>query len=608
MNWNIAILIICFTVCAVAVWKEVVRINRAHFGLRIVAVIVAIVAFVGIALPLTYRVNTTLPNQPEVILLTTGFNPDSLGKYNNSRLFTLDNIIKKQYQQTVLLNTIDELATDSSVTQLRIFGDGLDEEQLQQLRNLPVIFHPEVLKQGITAISWNERLKAGEELRVQGTFKNSSANPIKLLLNGLGTSLDSVVIKPESTAIFQLKNTPKIGGRAVYHLLTITGRDTLGNESLPIQIEEASPLKVLMLTASPDFESRFLKNWLSANGYAVAARSAISKDKFNTEFINLEQVPLQHLSAQVIGKFDVLVGDLSVLKSLSTQEAAVLKTEVSQKGLGIIVRADSSLGNSWLQHNFPLAALQGRDTLASCLIIRGQDQHLAKLNPGSFYIRFQQGTQPLIQDEHGRILVNSALAGSGKLIYTSLSNTFNWMLAGNENDYTALWTLLIHQASRKVPVNESWRVSTPMPTVSNPVNLQLQSSGGTISKAGPIMLAPQQSQLLPFEYQYQYWPQKPGWQSVKTNNGVLNWWYVYRDDEWKSLRILKKQSDTKNYSVNNRNTNNVTKRIQKKATISVSKIYAYILLLLACTFLWFEAKVPGIKLSSKKRVLNNQKL
>jgi hypothetical protein len=122
------------------------------------------------------------------------------------------------------------------------------------------------------------------------------------------------------------------------------------------------------------------------------------------------------------------------------------------------------------------------------------------------------------------------------------------------------------------------------------------------------MLAPQQSQLLPFEYQYQYWPQKPGWQSVKINNGVLNWWYVYREDEWKSLRILKKQSDTKNYGINSRNTNNVTKQIQKKATISVSKIYAYILLLLACTFLWFEAKASGIKLSSKKRVLNNQKL
>jgi len=600
MNWNITVLIICFIVCAVAVWKEAKRINRARLGLRIVAVIVAVAGLAGIALPLTYQVNTTLQNKPEVILLTAGFNPDSLSRYNNSRLFTLDNGIKKQYQRAILLNTIDELATDSSVTQLRVFGDGLDEEQLQQLHHLPLIFHPEVLKQGITAIGWNERLKAGEELRVQGTFKNSSAYPIKLLLNGLGTSLDSAVIKPESTATFQLKNTPKISGRAVYHLLTITGRDTLENESLPIQIEATTPLKVWMLTASPDFESRFLKNWLTANGYAVASRSVISKDKFNTEFINLEQVPLERLSAQTIDKFDVLVGDLSVLKSLSTQEAAVLKTEVNQKGLGIIVRADSSSGNSWLQHNFPVAALQGRDTLASGLIIRGRDQHLDKLNPGSFYIKPQQGTQPLVQDERGRILVSSTLAGDGKLIYTSLNNTFNWMLAGSENDYTALWTLLIHQASRKTLVNEYWSVSTPVPTVSNPVNLQLQSSGGTISKAGPIMLAPQQSQLLPFEYQYHYWPQKPGWQSVKTNNGALNWWYVYQENEWKSLRILKKQLDTKNYNINSRNTNNVTKQIQKKATISVSKIYAYILLLLACTFLWFEPKVPRIKLTTKK--------
>jgi hypothetical protein len=45
-----------------------------------------------------------------------------------------------------------------------------------------------------------------------------------------------------------------------------------------------------MLSASPDFESKFLKNWLSENGYAVALRSAISKDKFNSEYINIKPV------------------------------------------------------------------------------------------------------------------------------------------------------------------------------------------------------------------------------------------------------------------------------------------------------------------------------
>ncbi|MEN0052171.1 MAG: hypothetical protein AAGC65_00810 [Mucilaginibacter sp.] len=608
MNWNSLVVIICVVVTIFAVWKELIRVNKGYLILRVLAVLIAAAALGCIALPLTYQTNVHQQDNHEAILLTSGFNTDSLDKYLNDKLFSLDKAIKNSKVKS--LGSIDELTGDSTITQLRILGDGLTESQLQQLYHLPVVFKPEEFKQGITAINWNEKLKAGDELTIQGTYKNSSAQKIKLLLKGLSTSLDSAFVEPDSTAIFHLKNTPKVSGRTVYNLMVISGADTLEKENLPVQIETAKPLNVLMLTASPDFESRFLKNWLSGNGYGVAVRSTISKDKFSTEFINLPRLSLDHLSAQIINKFDVLIGDLSVLKSLSDQEATTLRSEVTQNGLGIIIKADSTLkSDSWLQSNFSAGRLQGRDTIPSSIYITGNNQKLAKLNNNLVDIKFQVGTQPLINDEHGHILASSILTGSGKLIFTTLNNTFSWVLAGNKNDYAALWSFLINKAAQKVPAIKNWDVLTAMPSVLSPVNLQLNGSASKALVDDKFGVSGQQNPLLPFENSFSYWPQNTGWQSIKANAGGLGWFYIYGNDDWKSLRVLKKQLDTKNYVEKNVIMNNVTKQIHGNVRNTVPKIYFYVLLLLACTFLWAEAKISQATSSSAKReVKNNLKI
>jgi hypothetical protein len=316
MNWNSVVIIICILVAAFAVWKEYNRSNKSRLGLRIIAVIAAVIALACIALPLSYHADITKQDKNEAVLITSGFNKDSLNHYGARKLFTLDKKIKNIIPKVVALHSLSELTSDSTITQLRILGDGLEEEDLLQLNHLPVIFYPQASKNGITAISWNEKMNTGDELTIQGRFKNSSAKKVKLLLKGLSTVLDSVIVGSASTTDFQLTTTPKNSGKIVYSLVAMDGADTLEKESIPVQIDPVKPLKVLMLTASPDFESRFLKNWLSANGYAVAIRSAISKEKYNKEFINLEQFQLDHLTTPVLGKFDLLIGDLAVLKSL----------------------------------------------------------------------------------------------------------------------------------------------------------------------------------------------------------------------------------------------------------------------------------------------------
>ncbi|SEP15004.1 hypothetical protein [Mucilaginibacter sp. OK283] len=592
MNWNAIVIIICILITALAVWKEYVRANQSRLVLRLLTTITAVIALACIALPLTYQVDVNKQDKREALLLTEGFSADSVSKYNTEKIFTLNNTISKKIPKAMLIYDLADLKADSTITQIRILGDGLDKEELQRLDHVPVIFRPAAFKQGITAVSWNEHLKAGDEINVAGTYKNSLPGKIKLVLKGLSTGLDSVIIAPGEAVPFNLRNTPKNQGKNVYKLLAITGTDTLENQNIPVQIEPAKPLNVLMLTASPDFESRFLKNWLSESGFAVAVRSAISKDKFNKEFINLDQFPLDHLSASVFGKFDVLIADLSVLKTLNGVEAAALQQEVLQKGLGIVIRADSSLkSNSWLQRDFPSDRLAVKDPAPVSLNIQGKTGNTAKLNAGMVYLANQANTQSLISDEHGHVLAANALAGAGKLVFTPLNNTFSWILGGDKADYSSLWSLLITKAARKVATLESWTIKSVIPTLSNPVELQLESAvAPPLIQIDSTVISPIQNSKLPFQWTVNYWPKTVGWQSVKQNNGALNWFYVYSYDDWKNIRALKKQADTKAYVANNAINSNVTKQIHEKATIAVSKIYFYVLLLMACAFLWLEAR------------------
>jgi hypothetical protein len=598
MSWTITVLIICCLVAAFAVWKEYGRANRSHLLLRISASLLAVGAFACIALPISYSKNVIGQDNHSAILLTAGFERDSLANYKSNELFTNDNAIAKTYSQAKLIR-LDELKTDSpAITQLHLFGYGLNADELKELNHLPVIFHPASAPKGITAVNWNQRLKAGEALRVQGKYKNDRSQPVKLVLKGLNTQLDTLTIPAKSNKDFELTAVPKNGGKSVYHLQTIAGADTLTNESLPIEIDAIQPLQILILSASPDFETKFLKNWLSENGFSVAVRSAISKDKFSSEYVNMQPLKLDHLSPALLDKFDLVIGDLSVLKS----EGTLLKEQVIQKGSGVIIRNDSlSKTGSWLQNDFPLERSNTANQPQVALIIKGKTGKSVPLKIDPVFIRLQNGTQPLVNDVQGRLLVNSALAGSGRLTFTTVNNTFNWMLAGDKDDYADFWSLLISKTARKGIVTGNWLAST-LPTVDQPLQFQLETSlaPGQISMEHSVA-APVQNPLIPFEWDNTYWPTAAGWHSIRQNNGQPAWCYVYDKDEWQGVKAFEKITKTRRYAKTNAVGTTVTKQIHEKMRIDVPKIYFYLVLLVACSFLWVEGK--GLTLpSSKERV------
>ncbi|OKS87881.1 hypothetical protein RG47T_3344 [Mucilaginibacter polytrichastri] len=576
-----------------AIWREIQRESKRNLALRVVAVLVAIAGLACIILPLTYEGDISLNEKNQAFLLTEGYSADSLNTAANPRIYTLSKTIKKDYPKAILLSSAEELTqAKPAIGSLQVLGYGLNEDELAQLHNLPVKFHPAKVPAGINSISWNAQLKTGEKLIVQGSFTNASSKAVKVSLKGLGTTLDSAFIQANTTSVFDLNATPRHTGRAVYRLIGTSYADTLANESIPVTVDGIKPLKVLMLAGAPNFEDKFLKNWLTANGYGVAVRSAISKDKFSQEFVNVDQQSLARLTTGLVDKFDIVLSDLDVLKTLNASESAALKQEVLQKGVGIIVRADSTAhSNFWLQQNFPVNKVSTAGQVVSSLKIQGQDAASAKLLLDPAYITPQNYTQPLVTDQQNRILASSSLAGSGKEVFTVLNATRDWMLSGDETDYTALWSLLITKAAKHTPAPEQWAIVSNVPSVNTHTKLQLETSASQpvikINQS-PVSLARQAG--LPFAWQAGYWPQHAGWQQVQQGTGAAQWWFAYPQNEWMALKYSQALRDTRKYASVFDNQQSVTKQIHQKVQIPVSKIYFYVLLLAACTYLWAEAK------------------
>ena len=595
MNWNSIVLIISFLLAAFMVWKEYKRAVRIHLALRIAASLIAAAALACIILPVSYSGESILSGNNEAVLLTPGFRADSMARYPNSRIFTADQAIAKTYPKAKLI-AISELKTDSpAIARLQVLGYGLNRDELQQLNNIPVSFHSARSSGGITNISWNGRLKEGGALRIQGNYSNSTGQPVKLVLKGLNTDLDTTSIPAGSNKNFELNASPKQTGRAVYNLLAVAGNDTLSNDDLPFEITPVKPLKILVLTASPDFETRFLKNWLTGNGFGIVIRSAISKDKFVKEYINISALPLNHLTNDVLNKFDLVVGDLSVLKSLHPDEEAVLKQQVSGSGLGLIIQADSSSKNiSWLQSNFPVDNVSVKEQVVTSFNILYKKGLTARLKTDPNYIRPENGTQPLVTDEKQHIMASSVQYGSGRLIFSTLSNTFNWELNGNKNDYEAFWSTLISKAARKEPVAAQWFVNTAVPQINTPVKLQLETVAPPAAIfSGRSAIAPVQDATLPFQWYNTYWPSLPGWQQVKQGNGIAAWWYAYQSGAWKSISVENTLNETKLYAANTSGQNTVTNPLHQKVRIEVSKLYFYVLLLAALSYLWISPTQPS---------------
>ena len=589
MTFNLYIWIACLLLLGLLVYQEIKRPNKHWLGARLLASLLAVAMLALLVIPIT--INQQSKQQPtQLNIISQGYHPDSLAHIPHQKYFLEEALAPALKRKANFIPDLAyHLAAHPEINSIAVYGYGLTGEQLKQIKNIPLEFHPAKKPNGVIASHWKDELKEGETLVVQGQYHHHTSKAVNLKLIGFGKTLDSTDIVANTTTKFSLKHQIKQKGQAVLQLVVLQGKDTLSRELIPIQTLAKTSLKIVVLGSSPGFEYNFLKKWLYENQYALALRNRISKDKYSIEFLNRSNIDFNRINTQLLQKEDVLLLDQQEFEKISASEKQAIKQAVAQ-GLGLIILAqEPNTTEPWLK-NFNLTASKKQEKINQLLLTTPQIKLAALPEQVPFSIGNNPDQQVLVMDGSSAIAVQK-LYGQGKIVATTLPNSYQWSLTGNQQDYTRYWSTLLEAATRTAVPNYLLQTASNMPMAMSKLNFSLS----TPSTAIPAItnqqqsLSSQQNMLFSNRWQFQYWPLQSGWHQVAID-GRKQHFFVFGKENWQALSAHQRIKQNIAYASSHPSSKDLpeTTFILKK---TISKWWFFIAFVLAAGFLWFESRL-----------------
>lgn len=512
-------------VAAALVWLEVRRPTRAHLPSRITAVLAAVAA---IALLLLGRAGGGT-----VTVLTPGAP------------------LAARSRDAITLEQVQSLASLAEHrSQLRLAGWGLLSHEWPDTTPGLVGFERAALPFGVTQLDLPTEITVGERLSIRGTVTLSGADGAWVILEDPAGPRDSARVTPEAPE-FALNDRPRAPGPVGYRLLLRARGLPEVAETLGVAVRQLAPPAVLILDASPSFETAYLKRWLGERGARVTVRTAISRGLYRTERLNDRGGEIGSLTPALLGRFDAVLADGGSLAALSSGERSALDRQVREQGLGLLVTAEAPAllerGTCGLLNGFAVEPITGGGGSASG--DKGDHRvarpawsgapRQSRTGIEAEGVTLKPGIEPLIRDEAGRIVVGRRSAGSGRVALTLLRAPSRWMLEGEQDLFAAYWYTLLRAVERDTVTRIAIAAEGPA-RADHPVTLTLQvrssefevprgpGSVGTLnselrtphvsvtSPSGAVDTVPLAQD--PFDrarWTGLYWPRTPGWHRLR---------------------------------------------------------------------------------------------
>lgn len=512
MEFKYSVILLCLAFATFLTVKEIKRGDKSRLIARVLASMVMVACFALLIIPIYY----------------TAKKEEAVGEIN---FFT--------EKANPFVDLHYHLKSHPEIKKINIYGYGLSAEELEKFQDYQLSFHPSALPSGFISATWPKKIKATGQLMVQGIYQNSTNSPVKIKLYGLGITLDSATVKANTKLNFSFTSNPKQMGKAIFSLIAMQNKDTLSAEPVPFEVEPKEFIRVLILASFPDFEYKFLKRWLFENQFQVAFRSQISKNKYNTEFLNRKPVNLIQINQALLKDIDVAIIDEEEIKP-------ELLSAVNS-GMGLIVRKKA--------------------------------------------IKSAQDHQPLLTDTAGKISADRRLNGLGKIVTTNVAKTYQLQLAGRRKEYGEFWSLLFVKALRKKLKDHAYSIAPQWPTVNEKTRLIVNVSS---AKPPALMvdnarLAPRQNIELPFEWDGVFWPKTVGWATVSVDQKTDDI-YNYGEKDWATAKKSEKLNATIDFIANQKEKE--LNRMQNKFLVKreLSKWWFFIGFLASISFLWYEQR------------------
>jgi hypothetical protein len=381
---------------------------------------------------------------------------------------------------------------------------------------------------GFARVTWNANPVLGDDLEIEGRVSGLAEGATVALVDPAGR-IDSVHIKGDGA--FQLDARPSGAGRQMYVLQAGPIRHPTVQETLAVNVVPPSSHRLFVLEATPSFETSALRDWLARRegGGSIAIRTAVSRDRYRTEFVNQDRIALTPLTDRLLARFDVAQIDGRSLAALTAAERAVLRRAVSEQGLGLLVLPDTAVFDSTARFSdrgfffdFALhrvADLEERSVRPTWAPTVGDAERATTVPAAPYLLRDHFGVESLIEDGAGGIVAQVTPRGKGMIGTSLVTGSARWLRTGKGETYSTYWSTLLaaitvgRTALAVVETAGPWLVHRPV-TVSvvgadpSPFAVVTTPAGARDS----IFLSP--DPLRPDTWLGVYWPREPGWHEV----------------------------------------------------------------------------------------------
>ena len=564
-------LIAAIALFAVFVVKEWPR-RSGSFVWRLAAGLVAVLALLAIALK---PARLTSVDGKQGVLLTTGYQEAQLDSLRETN---------PQLKELVYQDYIDRDELDS-ISQLFILGSGVKPYDLWQLEGRTVKLLKKEIPNGIDQLSYSKTLSEGEDLNLTARYlKPKSGNQIVLQAPG-NLGLDSIQFTAATDTVFSLQAKIKAPGDFVYNLIE---KDSLGrvlnNEALPVHISPQKQLSVVMLSAFPSFEFKYLKNYLAELNHQVLVRSQLTQNRFKYEYFNQERKPFNALSTSGLNDLDLLILDAGAWQSLSQNEQNSIKDAVTQEGLGVFVMPSKELfygSQPLIDFDFTRTA-QTEVELQDGIVVSTFGYYMN--SAANFNATLKAANQ---------ILAGQRFIGFGSVSTTVLSNTYALQLKGNQERYKSLWSEILKSVLKPESDMVFWEETEQIVRPHEPYTIKFRTavSEFTLTDTDGNSIPVIQDPDIPELWLATFYPEETGWFTLRFSTGDTvseHAYYVFAEVDWKARAA---QGLTKANQDFFRKGDAEVEELQVKRPIN--PIYFFVLFVLAMGYLWLEPKLQS---------------
>lgn len=472
---------------------------------------------------------------------------------------TLDSLQRLGFERVTDISKVE-----SNVDELVVVGDGLETWELKKLSQPFTFVSASILADGPLDFHVGEA-KERSPMNIQVQLGTSD----QLELSVKGAGIDEVkqsVPKGMHTVNFTV--TPQLAGLLTYRFTGVRGVDTLFTEPIPVQVKEIRPPAIVLLSGSPSFEWRYLKNHLGAAGFGVAERIQLSKDVFRESFTNMKEQSLGRLSEKWMEFFQTVVLDAAAYKALSTAERSTLTALLRQGNIGIV----------WIGELAQNSLVNGQKGDVRLLSFEGKSG-AQELQTTGWQVR--GGSPIFVQNQEVGHVVQ---VGLGFVVVPTVASSYTWMLRGEQASYADLWYELLQPA-----MGRRWQGVTTLPVYweNEPSLALLPSDERTKWLIDSTELPLRERWEWPNQWVATIWPKAAGWQSLVSSEGDSSLFFVLDSGAWPMKKTKQLQAQTAAYASISQAKISET----KQALRPISPWYFFGLFLLAITFLWVEQRL-----------------